>query len=75
MNDKVIIDESAKRILQEELYNGVGYLNNTSETSTGSFAKMQVSGADTIIPENIKKEVEILGVEGTYEEGGGGILH
>ena len=70
MNSNVIIDESAKQILAENLYKGKSYINTLDPVPVETYAKMQVSGADIIVPENIKKEVEILGVEGTYTEGG-----
>ena len=68
----VYIDDSAKEILKENMYSGTGYLKTKEEVSTGSYAKMKISGADAVVPENIKENETILGVVGTY--GGGGSL-
>ena len=66
----IIIDDSAKEILREELSSGKTYIKTLNEENIAGYAKAQVSQADTIIPENIKENETILGVTGTY--GGGG---
>ena len=67
MNNNVIIDESAKQILIENIYKGKGYINTLDPVPVETYAEMQVSSADTIIPENIKKDETLLGVTGTYD--------
>lgn len=44
-------------------------ITGTSEVNCASYATAQVS-SDTLIAENIKKDVSILGVTGSYEGGG-----
>lgn len=66
MSSKVIIDDNARAILLNSIYSGTGYIDNVEETQVEAFAKMQVSKADTIVPENIAEGVEILGQVGTY---------
>lgn len=46
-------------------------ITDTSETDVAEYATAQVIDAD-LVAENIKKDVNILGVVGTYEGGGGG---
>ena len=67
MSSRVIIDESAKRVLEESIYSGTKYINTTKETDVTGCVNAQVSGADIIAPINIKKDVTILGVEGSYD--------
>ena len=45
-------------------------ITGTSEVNCASYATAQVSDAD-LVAENIKKDVNILGVTGSYEGGGG----
>ena len=45
-------------------------ITGTSEVNCSSYATAQVSDAD-LVAENIKKDVNILGVTGSYEGGGG----
>lgn len=52
-----------------------GQIINLLPTPGSSFNKVTLVRDDTIIkPENIKKDVTILGVTGTYDAGGGGTL-
>lgn len=50
---------------------GTKYITTTSSVDVTSYAKAQISSS-TLIAENIKKDVSILGVTGTYEGSGGG---
>ena len=45
-------------------------ITGTAEVDCSAYAKAQVSSA-TLLAENIKKDVNILGVTGSYEGGGG----
>ena len=45
-------------------------ITGTAEVDCSAYAKAQVSSA-TLLAENIKKDVSILGVTGSYEGGGG----
>lgn len=60
-----IIDESAKEILQNT-FSGKAFVESLEEQNVAGKATAQVSNAETIIPENIKENVQILGVEGSY---------
>lgn len=52
-----------------------GQIINLLPTPGSSFNKVTLVRDDTIIkPENIKKDITILGVTGTYDSGGGGTL-
>lgn len=52
-----------------------GQIINLLPTPGSSFNKVTLVRDDTIIkPENIKKDITILGVTGTYDAGGGGSL-
>lgn len=51
---------------------GKKLITDTSETDVTAFATAQVS-SDTLIAENIKKNVNILGVVGSFEGGGGSL--
>lgn len=52
---------------------GKKLITDTSETDVAAFATAQIS-SDTLLAENIKKNVNILGVVGSFEGGGGGSL-
>ncbi len=47
-------------------------ITNTQQTDVTAYATAQVVDAD-LVPANIKKYVDILGVVGTYEGGGGAL--
>ena len=51
---------------------GKKLITDTSETDVAAFATAQIS-SDTLLAENIKKDVNILGVVGSFEGGGGGL--
>ena len=46
-------------------------ITSTAQTDVSAYATAQVVDAD-LVASNIKKDVDILGVVGTYEGGGGG---
>lgn len=48
---------------------GKKLITDTSETDVAAFATAQIS-SDTLLAENIKKDVNILGVVGSFEGGG-----
>lgn len=50
---------------------GTKYITTTSSVDVTSYANAQIQSS-TLIAENIKKDVSILGVTGTYEGSGGG---
>lgn len=52
---------------------GKKLITDTNETDVAAFATAQVS-SDTLLAENIKKDVNILGVVGNYEGGGGRVV-
>ena len=56
-----------------EYLNPQGTLNitSTAEIDVGQYKNAKIQ-SDTLLPENIKKDVNILNVIGTYEGGGGG---
>ena len=70
MQINVIIDDSAKEILREEMAQGKTFITSAEEINVSEYALTQVSAADTIIPENIKENETILGVTGSYTGGG-----
>lgn len=51
---------------------GKKLITDTSETDVAAFATAQIS-SDTLLAENIKKDVNILGVVGSFESGGGSV--
>lgn len=65
--DKFILDESARAIIAAAISSGKIIINTTEEVNVAGYATAQANSTN-IEPENIRKGVNILGVDGDFGE-------